>query len=99
MATTAPKGATSPTSPASSPLAAPAAPAIPAPTTYVIGKPYSPRNNTRDGTAITYAAVIAHLQANGPQTAQQLQAMLQQLRNHASWVNYAIARQWLAPSK
>lgn len=56
---------------------APAAPA-PAPTLYVLGKPYNPKANTRNGAggcAGTWAAIVAHINANGPSTYAALRAV------------------------
>jgi len=87
------------------PAAAPAAAAAPAPVqavtlyTTIGAKPYSPKASTKNGNggcAGTWAAVIAHLQANGPSTFAALRAVA--LANgDPAFIGYCVAHGRLVP--
>ena len=95
-ATAAPKAAT----PAPTPTMAPKAPPAPVQAQYVVsskGVKYAPKNG-QQANATTWAGILAHIQANGPQTQQQLVQYCSTTFNHGSFANYVIRHSYLQPS-
>ena len=84
--------------PAATPAAAPAAVVL---YTTIGAKPYNPKANTKNGSggcAGTWAAVQAHLQANGPSTFSALRAVA--LANgDPAFIGYCVAHGRLVPHK
>jgi len=70
--------------------------------TYKLGKPYNPRTNTQNGNAVLFAAVRAHLAANGGKAtgAALWQAVLAVPITaggvpHYQYMGYMVRRAWL----